>query len=200
MNVVSSKALNFSPVEVFSEPFPYFLSPEAFSDDVSLDILHWLEKDAPWKLVETNFYEQYEFSMADARLPDRLSFLREDFFLDDLKSNIEGLFQVCLVPRIDLTAHKLIPGQRIRIHNDFISGQETHRLLLQFNHGWNENDGGFLLFFNSADSADIHRIFAPTHNSAIGFAITPHSHHAVSLIRGGERYTLVYSFYSNEEK
>jgi hypothetical protein len=58
--------------------------------------------------------------------------------------------------------------------------------------------GGFLLFFNRADPADVHRIFLPIHNSLVGFAISPDSNHAVSTIHDGERFTLVYSFYGNE--
>src|ERR1044071_2159456 len=189
------KGLNLSSVETFSKPFPYFVSPTAFGDEVDVEILNWLESDAPWELVETHFYEQYEFSFADALVPTHLSFLQEDFFLNELRTRIEGLFQATLSNRIDLTAHKLVPGQRIRIHNDFILGQETYRLLIQLNRCWTDGDGGFLLLFNSADPADVHKVFRPFHNSVVGLAITPNSHHAVSTVHGGERFTLVYSFY-----
>jgi Rps23 Pro-64 3,4-dihydroxylase Tpa1-like proline 4-hydroxylase len=198
MQIQISKELYLSSVETFSKPFPYLFSPEAFSRDVSLEILDWLENIAPWKLVETNFYEQYEFSFDDVQLPAQLSFLQDDDFLDELKASIESLFQASLSNRIDLTAHKLVPGQRIRIHNDFIPGQETHRLLIQLNRSWTEDDGGFLLLFNSSDPADVHKTFRPFHNSIVGLAITPNSYHAVSTIHGGERFTLVYSFYGND--
>jgi Rps23 Pro-64 3,4-dihydroxylase Tpa1-like proline 4-hydroxylase len=190
--------LHLSSIETFSQPFPYLVSPEAFSKDASLEILNWLETDAPWRLVETNFYEQYEFSLAEVRLPAHLAFLQDRNFLNRLKARIEGLFQARLSEQIDLTAHKLISGQRIRIHNDFIPGQETHRLLIQLNRHWTEADGGFLLLFNSSDPADVHKVFRPFHNSVVGMVITPVSHHAVSLVHGGERFTLVYSFYSDE--
>jgi Rps23 Pro-64 3,4-dihydroxylase Tpa1-like proline 4-hydroxylase len=192
------KELQLSSVETFSRPFPYFHSPQAFTKDVSQEILSWLEFEAPWKLVETKFYEQYEFSATDVALPPCLSFLQKDFFLSELKASIEHLFRATLSSRIDLTAHKLVPGQRIRIHNDFIPGQETHRVLIQLNRYWTDRDGGFLLLFNSSDAADVHKIFRPSHNSVVGLAITPNSHHAVSTIHHGERFTLVYSFYSNE--
>ena len=97
--------------------------------------------------------------------------------------------------RIDITAHQLVPGQRIRLHNDFIPGYETHRLLIQLNQGWDVANGGLLMFFNSADPADIHKIFLPLHNSAVVFAISASSYHAVTPLSGGERFTLVYSFY-----
>jgi Rps23 Pro-64 3,4-dihydroxylase Tpa1-like proline 4-hydroxylase len=198
MDVVSGKSLDLSTVEVFTEPFPYLVSPEAFSADESLEVLAWLETGAPWQLVRADFYEQYEFSIIDAHLPERLAFLWQESFLEDLRERVGSLFRVGLSRRIDLTAHKLVPGQRIRIHNDFVPGQESHRLLIQLNHGWTEEEGGLLLFFNSADPADVHKIFRPAHNSAVGFAITPDSHHAVSAVHGGERFTLVYSFYGGE--
>jgi Rps23 Pro-64 3,4-dihydroxylase Tpa1-like proline 4-hydroxylase len=189
------KELQLSSVETFSRPFPYFHSPQAFTKDVSQEILNWLEFEAPWKLVETKFYEQYELSAADVELPACLSFLRKDFFLSELKVSIENLFRATLRSRIDLTAHKLVPGQRIRIHNDFIPGKETHRILIQLNRYWTDEDGGFLLLFNSSDPSDVHKILRPSHNSVVGLAITPNSHHAVSTIHHGERFTLVYSFY-----
>jgi len=197
MDIATARALNFSSVETFSEPFPYIVSSEAFSEGMSLRILDWLGTYLPWKLVETDFYEQYEFSLFDVDLPLDLSFLKETSFLNSLRSEIKGLFNASLGSRVDITAHKLIPGQRIRIHNDYLPGQETHRLLIQLNRNWADDMGGFLLFFNSADPSDVHRVFRPIHNSLVGFAISPNSNHAVSTIHGGERFTLVYSFYGN---
>ena len=187
--------LRLSPVEAFSEPFPYAVSPESLDLAVSRRILAWLESDAPWRLVETDFYEQFEFSLSDSQPPPDLAFLRSPAFLAAVKARMAALFGAVLGERVDATAHRLVPGQRIRIHNDFIAGAERHRLLIQLNRGWKDDNGGFLLFFNSADSSDLHKVFRPIHNSAVGFAITPESHHAVSTLHAGERFTLVYSFY-----
>ena len=196
MTIDIAAELDFSPFEVFSEPFPYAVSSRAFREDISFDILEWLEAEAPWKLVETDFYEQFEFNFADAHLPDQLTFLQDEKFFDALKAEIQKLSGKHLSGRIDATAHRLIPGQRIRIHNDFLDGGENYRLLIQLNRGWQDGDGGFLLFFNSPDPADVHKVFRPAHNSAIAFAISPNSNHAVTTIHYSERYTLVYSFYA----
>jgi Rps23 Pro-64 3,4-dihydroxylase Tpa1-like proline 4-hydroxylase len=198
MTTAHAGILNFSPFEVFSEPFSYAISAHAFDDDVGADILAWLESEAPWKLVETDFYEQFEFSFADAVLPADLMFLREQAFIDSLATRLQELFNVSLAGRADATAHKLLPGQRIRIHNDIIPKAETHRLLIQLNNRWVDEDGGFLLFFNSPNPTDIHKVLRPVHNSAVAFAISPDSHHAVTTVHGGERYTLVYSFYAEK--
>lgn len=195
MRVESSSLLNLSSVERFSKPFEYFLSPQALRDDLSTTLLSWLETEAPWKLVETDFYEQYEFSFWDVEVPPELLVLRQPDFLNELKAKVENLFNVELGNDIDVAAHRLIPGQRIRLHNDFIAGEKTYRLLIQLNRGCKDEDGGLLLLFNSSGPADIHKVFRPIHNDAIGFVVSPSSNHAVSLIHGGERFTLVYSFY-----
>ena len=187
--------LRLSPVKAFSQPFPYVVSPESLDPDVSCRILAWLESAAPWRLVETDFYEQFEFSLSDSQPSPELAFLRSSDFLAAVKARMASLFGTALGDRVDATAHRLVPGQRIRLHNDFIAGAETHRLMIQLNRGWKDENGGFLFFFNSADPADLHKIFRPVHNSAVAFAITPESYHAVSALHAGERYTLVYSFY-----
>jgi Rps23 Pro-64 3,4-dihydroxylase Tpa1-like proline 4-hydroxylase len=199
MSLDFQSLLGLSFVESSSKPFDYFVSPQALGDNLSTRLLSWLETDAPWKLVETDFYEQYEFSFWDVDVPPELLVFREPEFLNALKTKVEDLFKVELGNDIDVVAHKLIPGQRIRIHNDFISGEKTCRLLIQLNRGCKDEDGGLLLLFNSSDPADIHKAFRPVHNSAIGFVVSPTSNHAVSLIHGGERFTLVYSFYDKND-
>jgi Rps23 Pro-64 3,4-dihydroxylase Tpa1-like proline 4-hydroxylase len=195
MRVDPLNLLDLSFVESFSKPFDYFASPQALRGHLSTRLLNWLETDAPWKLVETDFYEQYEFSFWDVEVPDSLLVFREPAFLSTLRTKVQDLFKVELGNDIDVTAHKLIPGQRIRIHNDFIDGEKTYRLLIHVNRGCKDEDGGLFLLFNSSDPADIHKVFRPIHNSAVGFAVSPTSNHAVSTIYRGERFTLVYSFY-----
>ncbi len=178
----------------FADPFSHFLSHKVFKPDVSQRILAWLENTSRWKLVETNFYEQFEFSLLDCCPPKGLGLLRSPFFLRSLGNRLEKLFNTSLDEHPHITAHKLVPGQSIRLHNDFIPGGETHRVLIQLNGGWKTAQGGLLVFFGSDCSEDVRKIFHPRHNSAIGFAISERSYHAVSTIHTGERFTLVYSF------
>lgn len=191
--------LRLTSLENFAEPFQYFTAVEGFSEGVSSAILEWLETEAPWELVEADFYEQYEFSLSGVSPPPHLEFLTGKPFLDDLRSKVEQIFDAQLGNRIDCTFHKLVPGQRIRIHNDFIPGEETHRVLVQLNRGWHDDQGGFLMFFNSQDPSDLHKVFSPVHDSVVGFAISEDSNHAVSTTYGGERFTLVFSFYGRSE-
>ena len=179
----------------FRQPFPYFIAEKGLTDVASTLVLDWFQHDAPWRLVEAEFYEQYEFDLNTELLPEVIKPICDPHNLMPVKNFVESTFGVRLTDKIDLTAHKLLAGQKIRVHNDFIPDQETHRVLIQLNGGWCDANGGLLMFFNSNDAADIHRVLRPLHNSCVAFAISPRSLHAVSSIRASERYTLVYSFY-----
>lgn len=184
------------PAESAEAPFRYFLSERCLLPGIESALLDWLETDAPWRLVETDFYEQYEFDLRDARLPRPLGALVAPDKLDRLRRRMEDALGDALGPEIQAVAHRLDPGQRIAIHNDMREGGETHRLTVQLNRGLNDEDGGFFMLFNSDDPGDVHRILRPVSASAIGFAIGPDSHHAVSRLHGGTRFTLVYSFHA----
>ncbi len=111
MSVALDRLLGLSSVEIFSTPFDFFVSPEALRDDLSTRVLDWLETEAPWQLVETDFYEQYEFSLWDVDLRSQLLVLLEADFLNELKRKVGDLFEVELKNDIDVAAHKLIPGR-----------------------------------------------------------------------------------------
>lgn len=185
--------------DFFDHPFPYFIASKGLTDEASTLLLDWFQDEAPWHLVEAEFYEQYEFNLRGVNLPESVKPIRESHSLLRMKAFVESAFGVQLTDRIDLTAHKLLPGQKIRVHNDFIPGAETHRVLIQLNRGWADENGGLLMFFNSEETSDIHRAFRPLHNSCVAFAISARSLHAVSTIRAAERYTLVYSFYESHQ-
>ncbi|MDV6345712.1 cyclophane-containing peptide 2OG-Fe(II) oxygenase YhhC [Nitrosomonas sp. Is37] len=199
MKISTNPHLNIGPVTKLEIPFLHAFSPNAFNVEFSMELLSWFEKSAPWSLIETDFYEQYEFSFYDINLPLNLISLVDSEYLNQIRKFMENIFSIALDDKIDCTAHKLTPGQRIRIHNDFIPGKESHRLLIQLNRGWIDENGGMLMLFNSADPNDLGKIYRPIHNSLFAFEISAKSNHAVSTIKGGERYTLVYSFYSNRK-
>ena len=184
-----------APSHVSAAPFRYFLTDACLSPEMEAALLAWFEHGAPWTLVETDFYEQFEFDMRDADLPDTVASLISPVSLAALRSKMEAAFGDALGSHIQVVAHRLDPGQRIAVHNDMREGGETHRLTVQLNRGLVDDDGGFFMLFNSGDANDIHRILRPISGSAIGFAISSASHHAVSQLHGGERFTLVYSFF-----
>ena len=187
--------LNLANTAFNKKPFPHFTALEVLPVDRDLLLLEWLEKYVGWKKVTTDFYEQYEFNLRKVTIPFELMFLTDELFLDSLKTNLAKFFEVEFSKQVDVTAHKLIAGQQIGIHNDYIPSEETHRLLIQLNRDWTHEDGGMLIFYNSENIDDVYKRFFPVHNSAVGFAISENSYHAVENINKNERFTLVYSFY-----
>ena len=181
-------------VEYNSLPFEHFvghgMQPGAYQE-----WLDWLETDAPWKLTTTDFYEQYEFSLLHVPLTPAVRPLACPSTLTALRRRMSRQFCQSLSERVEVTAHRLVPEQTIRIHNDFIPGGESHRLLLQLNRGWEPAYGGFLMFFSGPEPETVGKVVEPIHGSVQAFAISPRSYHAVSTVHRGERFTVVYSFY-----
>ena len=186
----------FEVVESRRTPFRYFLARRCLARDVERALLEWFETAAPWRLVETDFYQQHEFDVLDAALPANAASVAARDSLAAMRRTVAAAFGVEFDERVRLTAHRLTRGQRIAIHNDYLAGEETHRLIVQVNRGLRDEDGGLFLLFDSCDPRDVHRIIRPVGGAGVGFEIGEHSNHAVSRVHGGERYTLVYSFYA----
>ena len=178
-----------------SEPFRHAQIPNLLSLALADALLAWLRDEAPWKLRVESFYEQYEFSLLSSPPPDHLKQLTAPRFL----AEVRNLLQMALdAPRslvlVDIAAHVLRPGQTIRVHNDFLGGEETHRVLVQVNEGWAVEQGGLLMLFGSSSATDVRKLVLPTHRSGFAFEISRASYHAVSTIKNGDRFTLVYTF------
>ena len=120
---VLSQECAANAVEFVDFPFRYFLARRCLAQGIEQILLDWFESGAPWQLVETNFYEQYEFGMLDVALPESVSPLTSPSNLSALRHSVAALFDVALDDQVTLVAHKLIPGQRIAIHNDYLGGK-----------------------------------------------------------------------------
>jgi hypothetical protein len=193
--VFEATVIDLHAATTAAAPFPHALAAECLPADVAAALLNWLEADAPWRLVEADFYEQYEFSLSDVCGPPAAA-LTEPSALAGLRTEMTRLFGRRFETRVSVVAHKLLPGQRIAIHHDYLTGEETHRLVVQLNRGLTDADGGFLMLFNSGDPKDVHQILRPVHRSGLAFEISAHSFHAVSRQHANVRYTLVFSFYA----
>ena len=181
-------------VEFSCVPFEHLVAPTVMPSSC-IECLTWLEDEAPWTLSTTDFYEQYEFSLQHVAMPSFLQQLISPNALASLRHQLFKLFRRSLSECVDVTAHKLVYGQTIRIHNDFIPGGESHRLLLQLNRGWEPEHGGYLMLFSGPEPESLSKVIEPFNGSIQAFSISAHSYHAVSTVHSGERYTIVYSFY-----
>ena len=185
-------------LRTYLEPFPYFTAATTLNQELISSSLTWLESEASWKLIESDFYEQNELCCIEGQLPRSLSFLTSPTYLDSIRQEVGSIFHRSFAVGVDWSVHKLIAGQRIRIHNDLRPTGETHRVIVHLNRGWNISWGGFLMLFNSQDPADVHRVLMPLTGSVVGFEISDKSNHAVSLVLDGERFAVVYSLYASD--
>lgn len=177
-----------------AKPFPHATHGAPLPAALCAATLDWMENAAPWQLRIASFYEQWELHLEPGVVPAELTPLLDFKTIDHLRTLMLAPLAATRLILTEVTAHKLVPGQTIRVHNDYLDNRETHRLLVQFNHGWEDAQGGLLMLFGSASPQDVRRILRPVHGSAMAFPISPQSFHAVSTVRHGHRYTLVYSF------
>jgi Rps23 Pro-64 3,4-dihydroxylase Tpa1-like proline 4-hydroxylase len=191
---VPSRVSALKQAPVVGEPFAHVRLDDWFGDALNDAALSWLETDAPWRLRIASFYEQYEFSLLADRPPAAAVALTSIETVADIASLFADRFQVPNLALVDITAHRLVAGQTIRLHNDYIGDAETHRMLVQLNRGWDVSNGGLLMLFGSQRAEDVCAAIIPRHGSAFAFAISPQSFHAVSTIVSGDRFTLVYTF------
>ena len=178
------------------DPFPFSVLPDALCAEVEQATLSWFERAAPWNLTEESFYSQHEFYMRDVELPSDIAQLAADTTFAEMRDLISELFNRRLQTTVDMTAHRLTKGQRIRIHDDYLENGETHRLVVQLNRGWTAGDGGHLLLFDGGEPEDVRVVLPPVSKQALIFEISRRSHHAVSEVVRGERYSIVYSFHA----
>lgn len=193
MLTVPARPLRFESPDLRAWPFVHAVVSECLDEAVAERLLTWFETSAPWKLVETNFYEQYEFNLFDCAA-DAARLLTDAQVLSGLRDAMGRVFRTRFGPNVSIVAHKLLPGQRIGIHNDYLEDGETHRLTVQLNRGLDDEDGGFFMTFESGDARDVHEVHRPVHRTGVLFAISPESFHAVSRMHGNERFTVVLSF------
>lgn len=186
---------NFQAAIAASSPFPHMRVPEILTPEAGDRILRWFRSGAPWRLRVESFYEQHEFSLLATDLDTQVGELISAEFVEKVRQDLQARFDVhASLILVDVAAHRLTAGQTIRVHNDYLGDSETHRLLIQLNDGWSADHGGLLMLFADGIPESLAAVVMPTHLSGFAFEISPISYHAVSSIKDGERYTVVYTF------
>ncbi len=179
-------------------PFPHAVVADFFEPDVCQRLLEWLEENDRWRgRVADEFYNIEEMVVTADELPRELAFLLEPSFLAKLRRQMRGFFGVEFQELTTLRLHKLANGCRIRVHTDFGTEPDTHRLVVHLTRDWEVERGGILMFLDAAHLGELHeahRDYVPVPGLAVGFEISERSYHAVTEVLDGERYTLCYSF------
>ena len=175
-------------------PFAHTTAIQVIQTDLANEALRWMESEAPWSLRVADFYEQWELHLEPGDLPRSLLPLLAPPTVDNLKRAMLGPISDDDLELTEVTAHKLVAGQTIRIHNDYVEGHESHRLLIQLNRGWSDAQGGLLMLFGSPRPMMSGALFGhctpqPWHSKISGELVS-----RCLVIQSGERFTLVYSF------
>ena len=139
---------DFSATKFASAPFPHVCIPQILRREEADRVLGWMQTRAPWMLRVESFYQQYEFSFLAIDPEPEIQGLLTLPFTEIVRRTLTRTFAIeDELHLVDIGAHLLRPGQTIRIHNDYLDGEETHRLLIQLNSGWDVKQGGFLMLF-----------------------------------------------------
>lgn len=189
--------MNINNLSIKELPFKYFSGNLDIDNALLNNLAEWMKKTDNWKYVETDFYEQYEFDFLNTNLPQNLKYFTSNEFKKELTEKMRYIFKKEFKTEVDIIAHKLTDGQTIRIHNDYLEDEysDSHRLLLQINTNWQNDNGGMLMFFDKDE--EVTDVILPILGSVQGFEISKISNHAVSTIHNAERYTLIFYFYEN---
>jgi Rps23 Pro-64 3,4-dihydroxylase Tpa1-like proline 4-hydroxylase len=193
------RPFDFPSAQLQRDPFMHFSVPDFCADSLATRLLEWFESGAEWKHREmANFYVYSDINLRTADLPENMAFLVEDSFLDHLRQEVGKIFGVKLEGYVNVTAHRLGVGDRIRAHSDWATLRFTHRMLVQVNRGWKPGNGGVLGLLDRDPKSDGRprvKSIVPLHRSGFAFEVSETSFHRVTRVTEGERYTLIFSFY-----
>lgn len=176
-----------------AEPFPHVFCPQILVPKVADEIQQELEF-ASWRLVETEFYQQYEFSLLDCSyaLGPSLTAFRDVVLSGEFVLLLSRLTGHAGLRIVDIACHKSTKGQAIGIHTDYSEDEEICRLTLHFNESWKLEEGGLFVVFGSENPNSAVAAFLPEMNTAILFEISEQSFHAVTCVDGMRpRYSIV---------
>lgn len=175
------------------KPYRHLFLPQVLRSKMADDILAEYP-DLPWRLSETDFYEQYEITLLDCQQPigESLRALREVVLSYRFAKRLSSITGFPSLRVSDIACHRSTSGQQIGIHTDYSDNREVCRLTLHFNPHWRVEDGGLFVTFAGPEIDSAVATYPPEHNSAILFKISEHSYHAVTPVDSNrERYSMV---------
>jgi hypothetical protein len=188
--------LAFGKVVRKVEPYPHIVSPGFYTEQFAETLLDWLESEPTWKLKDTIRYAQYEFGFSQFKHCKAIEGLWNGAGLARLRQEVARASGVAVSNRINISAHKSVPGQHAYIHTDEVP-EEVYRVIVQLNRGRPDNSGGNLILLAGSKPADMAVVFQQISNSAIGFELGAKSYHAVGRVHSGTRFTIIYTFLSD---
>jgi Rps23 Pro-64 3,4-dihydroxylase Tpa1-like proline 4-hydroxylase len=193
---VRDDVIAFDTVVRRNDPYPHIVSPRFYTEQFADILLGWLETESNWTLNESMRYEQYELGFSQFAHCTEIAGLWDGGVLAHIRDGVRRAIGFPVSSRINISAHKMFPGQQTYIHTDKVE-HETHRVVVPLNRGRAPDSGGNLVLLSGSRPADISVVFKQISNSAVGFALDPKSFHAVSRVKAGTRFTIIYTFFSD---
>jgi hypothetical protein len=176
-------------------PFAHFRAAPALSERLASDLLSWMERAEGWRRHANDVYRSATIHLSPANAP-RAVRLFEDGHLAQVKAVAEAAFTCRFRQEVFVSANRHAPGDAVGMHNDHVEPASrdrfffTHRLVMYLNPDWQPEHGGVLQLHGRHGAVEVR--IDPLHNTCVGLAMGRHSHHSVTAIAQGSRYSLVF--------
>ena len=193
---VADEVLAFDNVVRKTHPYLHVVSPRFYTPQFAGTLLDWLETESNWALNESMRYEQYELGFSAFTHCREIEGLWDPGVLARIRDNVTRAIGFPVSSRINISAHKMFPGQQTYIHTDKVP-HETHRIVVTLNRGRPADSGGNLVLLSGSKPADMAVVFKQISNSAVCFGLDPKSYHAVGRVKALTRFTIIYTFLSD---
>src|SRR4051794_34120162 len=104
----ANSLMNFDDLLVEKEPFPHFICSKLFTENFESELQDWLDNTLDWRLTQTDFYTQFEFSLMHAHLPKKLCYLNSSEAINSVQQAFNSAMKTDTLLLTEITAHKLV--------------------------------------------------------------------------------------------
>lgn len=191
----ASPWLDLRDAEFGNDPFPHVVAPEAIRGELADKLASVLASDLRWTENDGGFYSALECDLRAVGSNSAAAVLFAPAALSSLEVQASAIFNTPLRLVGAIAGHRLDVGRGIGLHTDRPSEDaETHRILFTICDPLSPDAGGHFLLADGPRGEDVRGIIPLRHNTAIAFALTAFSHHGVTIMRAGVRFSVVFSF------
>src|SRR5258708_28543697 len=169
---VGDEVLSFENVVRRTDPYLHIVSPRFYTEQFADTLLGWLETESNWALNESMRYEQYELGFSRFTHCREIQGLWDGGVLARIRDGVTRAIGFPVSSRINVSAHKMFPGQQTYIHTDKVP-HETHRIVVTLNRGRPADSGGNLVLLSGSKPADMAGVFNKKYHTPRCFGAGP---------------------------
>lgn len=179
-------------VKIIPDPYPHIQMGPVLDADDAEEVLCWLQRCNSWRREVRTFARYDAIFLTPTVVPDEAKPAVSRSLLGELRNTLQSRLGVNLESFALIEAHRSQQHDYIGLHTD--ESVNEVRLALNLNSYWNASNGGLLSLQDRPLLPRYRVAYCPLHNSAVAFRTTTASHHEISLVKKGVRYTLLYRF------